>query len=155
MKPIKMTRHNEMLLQYPQSHQTDESELLPGGCIGIHDTCRGWVDLRVVSYTHWALVCRLCKLRVVVPNSLETFGELRGYLNDEGRREILSEGKVSVSSKWRVQYLCEEPKAIDSQSWCALCGKHIPSGEIRYIRGEKTAHQKCVEELYEALEPRA
>jgi hypothetical protein len=106
MKPIKMTRYNEMLLQYPQSHQTDESE-----------------------------------------------GELRAYLNGEIAREPLSEGSAP-RNRWReIDPKEEEPKAADFKSWCALCGKHIPSGGIRYIRGEKTAHQKCVEELYEALEP--
>lgn len=80
MDPIKMTVYNETLLEYPQSTQTDESELYPG-VLGVHDVCRGWIDLEEVSKTHWALVCRSCKLRVVVPNTLKTFRALREHLS--------------------------------------------------------------------------
>lgn len=78
IQPIVLTSIGETLLGYPGSVRGDEGEL--GDCIGVHDVCDGWVDIKKISTTHNVIVCRSCHLRVVVPMSLKTYGELRAYL---------------------------------------------------------------------------
>lgn len=44
----------------------------------IHDMCNGYVDLKKVSETHHALICRSCGLRVVARNEVcQTWDTLR------------------------------------------------------------------------------
>ncbi|MBD3250853.1 hypothetical protein GF380_00015 [Candidatus Uhrbacteria bacterium] len=83
LEPILLNAFNERLLEYPPNHPMgkhtrDHDEL--GSCIGIHDICRGWVDLKHISRTHHAIVCRSCGLRVVIPVDIQTYGQLRGWL---------------------------------------------------------------------------
>jgi len=81
MEPILLTSFGERLLKYPGSQDTDESKLSP--CIGIHEICSSWVDVRQISDTHNAICCRCCNLRIVIPNTIETFGQLRCWLKEE------------------------------------------------------------------------
>ena len=46
------------------------------GCVFIHNTCGGFVDLRTTSFTHKAFTCRVCGLRVAIPKEVETYGDL-------------------------------------------------------------------------------
>jgi len=84
LKPIVLSRYNEALIQYPDEHD-DSKELQKTGCvntcIGVHQHCDGLVDLREVSNTHNAIVCRDCGLRVVVPKGLKTYGSLRHHMS--------------------------------------------------------------------------
>ncbi len=84
IKPIVLTSFGETLRGYPGSNAGDEGKL--GSCIGVHDVCDGWVDIKEISTTHNAIVCRGCSLRIVVPASLKTYGELRTYLMETAKK---------------------------------------------------------------------
>ncbi len=78
IEPIVLTEYGETLRGYPDSQTGDEGKL--STCIGVHDVCNCWVDIKQVSSTHHAILCRGCALRVVVPkNSVTTFGDLREF----------------------------------------------------------------------------
>jgi hypothetical protein len=103
--------------------------------------------------------CAFSELEVRVlaeaQENLRQGGDNRTVKLRERSPQEITPGDQTPRKKYRWERRKEEePKAVDFYSWCILCGKHIPSGEVRYIRGAKTAHQKCVEELYEALESR-
>lgn len=77
LDPIVLTKYGESLLEYPsdRGHARDESTL--GSTVGVHELCRGFVDRVKVAKEHDALVCRQCCLRVVFPNTVKTYGDLR------------------------------------------------------------------------------
>lgn len=77
IKPIVLTKFGEIL--NPDSKTGNDDNNLSTG-VGLHDVCGGWFDLRPISETHKALVCSACKLRVVMPAEVTTYGDLRGYL---------------------------------------------------------------------------
>lgn len=79
IKPIKLTEYGETLLGYPGSERGDEGELSCG--IGVHAICNGWVDIKPVSTTHKAIICRECNMRILVPESVKTYGDLRSFFN--------------------------------------------------------------------------
>lgn len=79
LKPIVLTKYGETLREYPTdngNHTRDEQKL--SSVVGVHDGC-GWVDLKSVSQTHQIILCRACGLRVVIPKSLITYGDLREH----------------------------------------------------------------------------
>ena len=78
IEPIVLTEHGETLRGYPDSRGGDEGELYT--CIGVHDVCNCWMDIRRASWTHNALLCRGCGLRVVIPMDVKTYGDLRQHL---------------------------------------------------------------------------
>ncbi len=79
MNKILLTKFDDYLREYPGDEVRSDDDAM-SMCVGIHETCCGWVDLRMTSKTHDALVCRACKLRVVFPNKITTFGDLRRHL---------------------------------------------------------------------------
>ena len=88
MKPIQLNDIGETLLSYPkcnsreednQPSEEDEQQNLSSSCTGVHDMCGGWVDVKTISQTHKALVCRSCSLRFIIPKGTKTFGQLRSY----------------------------------------------------------------------------
>ena len=83
MEPIVLTQFGEKLLQYSLRETSDDTEISRGGCIGVHDICRGFFDLRSVSDTHNIILCRKCNLRIPVPGEINTYGKLREYLAKE------------------------------------------------------------------------
>ena len=90
MRPITLTKFGETLNEYPKGHlpadhpgahqdnPEDEVKKL-SCCVGIHAVCNCWVDVREISDTHRALVCRGCRLRVVFPTMVQTYGDLRAH----------------------------------------------------------------------------
>lgn len=84
--PIQLTSDGDILTEYPPSiyssylidHTTDDKEL--GYCVGVHAYCNGWMDRTGATKTHSAIVCRQCHLRVLFPNTVKTYGELRQAL---------------------------------------------------------------------------
>ena len=78
LKPITLTVYGETLRSYDGSTVGDDGEL---SCvIGVHDICRGFIDIRDVSKTHKVLICRSCSMRVVVPNRVKKYADLRNFL---------------------------------------------------------------------------
>lgn len=87
MAPIQLTSDGDILKEYPSpiyssylvDHTTDEKEL--GCCVGVHAYCNSWMDRCGATKTHSAIVCRGCHLRVLFPNTVKTYGELRQALS--------------------------------------------------------------------------
>lgn len=82
MKKIRLTVYDEYLVPYSGHSMAnsgkDDCELL--SCIGVHETCNGWIDRVVVSETHWALHCRRCNLRMVIPLEVSTWKKLESHM---------------------------------------------------------------------------
>jgi hypothetical protein len=78
MKPIILSEFNEALTEYPNTNIDDRNKL--SFCAGIHLHCGGIINLKTVSNTHEALVCKECGLRIVVPSGLKTYGDLRRHM---------------------------------------------------------------------------
>jgi hypothetical protein len=74
IESIVLTEHGETLVKV-------SGPMMPKGklshCIGIHKVCEGFVDIKPVSGTHQAVVCRDCGLRVVFSNIVTTYGQLK------------------------------------------------------------------------------
>jgi len=58
----------------------EETELLDD-MIGYHEVCGGSMNIIPASPAFNALVCRRCGLRIMVPNRIRTFRELRLYFD--------------------------------------------------------------------------
>ena len=80
IEPIVLTEHGETLVPYNRQGYTDQSKL--SDCIGRHDKCKGHIEIMPVSETHKALVCSWCHLRIVVPNSVDTYKKLRQFAKE-------------------------------------------------------------------------
>ena len=78
MTPIKLTRYDDFLNDYPGSDNKDNSKL--SYCIGVHDTCFGFIDLLDSSQTYNVIYCRKCHLRIPIPRNIVTYGELSQWL---------------------------------------------------------------------------
>ena len=79
--PVVVTEFGEELVGYPgKRHElgTDETEESPMS-ISVHGRCRGFVDRKDVSNSHDVLKCRACFLRVYVPKSVQTYGDIRRH----------------------------------------------------------------------------
>lgn len=85
MIPIQMTREGDYLTEYPSfipDHHTDEFNEADD-CIGFHDVCSGFVDRKITTQDGGGVIlCRSCSLRIYVPKSIITYGDLRKYLHD-------------------------------------------------------------------------
>ena len=84
LKPIVLTTAGETLREHPTfaptgEHATDADVLYAPHRVGIHDVCGGELDILDVSATHAAILCRLCRLRVTVPKTVVTYGDLRRH----------------------------------------------------------------------------
>jgi len=84
---IPLTIQNDLLNEFPptnhgylKDHTRDHHPL--SDIAGIHDICNGSIDLKQTSMTHSALFCRACGLRVVFPNTIKTYGDLRLHFAD-------------------------------------------------------------------------
>lgn len=78
--PLSITKDGEALAPYPKSDM--EPGRIIGSCFATHHVCGGFIDLWPVSSDKNAIVCRQCKLRVVVPGTLETWGDLRNHFRN-------------------------------------------------------------------------
>ena len=81
MERIRLTASNEDLIAPEKQNtgwgdKTDKSKLRRS-FTGVHDICGGWFDIKEVSITHNALLCRGCRLRILFPNNIKTYGQLR------------------------------------------------------------------------------
>jgi hypothetical protein len=79
MKPIILTEYNETLEEYGNAPIDDRYAL--SNCLGIHSHCGGTLITKIASNTHNVILCERCNLRVVVPNGLKTYGDLRRHIN--------------------------------------------------------------------------
>ena len=75
MEKILLTSYGETLKPYGDQNK----DTVLAGTIGVH-SCGGWVDIKTLSPTHNVIVCRACYLRIVIPNSIKTYGQLIEHL---------------------------------------------------------------------------
>ncbi len=94
-EPIQLGQYGEKL--YDSLGSPVNPENLDGKdmivCIGIHRPCHGglepgeamngcYMDIHVISETHRAITCRGCRMRVVIPIEVKTYGDLRRWSFD-------------------------------------------------------------------------
>jgi len=77
MNPIILNKEGEELMT--QDEIPEESKLTAFSA-GRHSVCNGTMRVIGVSRTHKALVCPECCLRILFPQDVGTFRELRAYL---------------------------------------------------------------------------
>ena len=84
LEPIVLTEYGETLREcsarLPEHHIHDKDKLK--SIVGTHDICSGYLDLKPVSEHSNAIVCRSCHLRVVIPKTITTYGEIREFFKD-------------------------------------------------------------------------
>ena len=86
LEPIQLTPEGDFLLEYPPNltpgflvdHTRDDHRL--NSCVGVHKYCGSWMDRHGATATHDAISCRGCRLRVLFPKEVKTYGELRQTL---------------------------------------------------------------------------
>lgn len=61
---------------------TRDSHTLSSSAVGIHDCCHGFIDRRQISMSMDVLICRACYLRIPIPRSVKTYGDLRQYITE-------------------------------------------------------------------------
>ena len=83
-EPILLNKYGEKLNKHPDASCEDERRL--SSPIGLHAFCNGWVDIRKVSETHQAIICRVCKLRIIIPIEIKNYGDLRKYFINKNER---------------------------------------------------------------------
>ena len=93
MEPIKLTKYNEMLIV-----DNNDGDLMLSTGIGQHKFCKGSFNCIVISETHKAIICRHCKLRIIIPIEVKTYDDLRKELTKQIYREIMSNFKTSNAS---------------------------------------------------------
>lgn len=76
-QPVVVSEFGEAIRGYTDDEMYEEKDLM----VQVHDECRGFVDIRSVSGTHRALVCRACSLRIVIPAKIKTLGDLKKHFN--------------------------------------------------------------------------
>lgn len=96
--PVKVSQYGEKIGPYPLCRfgaDFKESDYIWSGD-GFDETyasgrglvhvgkCGGFVDLDEVSDTHYALTCRVCQLRVVIPMKVKTWKQLRKHFSKRG-----------------------------------------------------------------------
>jgi len=89
LEPIQLTPDDDKLIEYPPSrtsdyffdHTRDDHKLT--SCVGLHAYCNGWIDRLRATETLDALSCRACRIRVLFPKTIATFGELRNFLSNK------------------------------------------------------------------------
>jgi len=79
-----------VLTKYRESIRAlgDNRQYVDDICLGQHEICNGFMDCEQVSKTHRALICRKCKLRVVIPREIKTWEQLKAYC-----KQALKEGE--------------------------------------------------------------
>lgn len=91
-KPIQLTLEGDYLIERrnePQQRFPHDDYLIDHICDDngifdhrkIHAHCGEELHIRKVTADHYAIICRTCCLRVLVPVGIKTFGELRDVMN--------------------------------------------------------------------------
>ncbi len=89
LEPVQLTSEGDLLGEYPPgllgfgyeyfvNHTRDDHSL--NTCVGVHLHCDSWMDRRRTTATHDAIICKVCRLRVLFPKEIKTYGELRKFL---------------------------------------------------------------------------
>lgn len=89
MKPIILNAEGETMKERPrvdrvgttpdEDNASHDAEVMEKW-VGIHAHCEGAIHCRPMSDSHCAVYCKVCALRVVYPNSVQTFADLRTHL---------------------------------------------------------------------------
>lgn len=85
MNRIQLTGFGEMMIAKDSSGITKmDGNILPkANCtIGVHEFCRGWIDRQRIAPLYDVVLCRACGLRLAIPNTISTYGQLREFINN-------------------------------------------------------------------------
>ncbi len=74
--PVQVTEYGDALVF--KSGETDNDPLGTSE-VAIHQRCKGGIDSTVISDTHKVLQCNKCNLRVPIPVTLKSIGDLRAW----------------------------------------------------------------------------
>jgi len=80
--PIPVTTYGESITSSSKDGLETWTLLETVNCGIQHEFCGGFLLLHQVTEHHNALVCSNCGLRVVIPDCVETWGDLRQYMAD-------------------------------------------------------------------------
>jgi hypothetical protein len=102
---IRLTSFWEAMTLYPgmTPERWEASEL--STCVGLHLYCDGYMDVKRVA-EHWsAICCRSCHLRVVVPLTIKTIGQLRDWSEravwkGDGKASLYEEYEDSITGEF-------------------------------------------------------
>ena len=87
LQPIRLSGDNDVLLEpvirRGEVHTSDE-DVLTAGVVGVHNLCRGEIIYIKISQNRNVLACPRCFLRVVIPESIKTYGDLRRWFGPPG-----------------------------------------------------------------------
>lgn len=83
LQPIVLTQYGEKLCESynPQENHTHDEDKL-STIIGAHSVCNGYLDIKKISSGYNAILCRNCHLRVVIPETITTYKELREFFKE-------------------------------------------------------------------------
>lgn len=84
VEPIVMDNEGEALVPILKAGSVaarvfDNEDLLKEPIVGCHQFCGANMLKRNVSKTHFAIFCARCSLRVTVPKTVATYGDLREH----------------------------------------------------------------------------
>ncbi len=77
MEPITLNKENEQLINIDDM---SEESTLTSFNVGRHSTCSGTMRILKVSKTHNALICPECFFRILLPEDVKTYRNLRAHL---------------------------------------------------------------------------
>jgi hypothetical protein len=138
MKPIILNELGETLLDYfyPEN-RTPEDRKFAGSAVGVHEFCKGFVDLQEISKTHNAICCRFCHMRIAIPKEVDTFGKLRQWCADEIKRKIYQAkqflilwGLAPSHEKYKAIRDAEEHEKAEEKDVIIDPGDYLPEPEI-------------------------
>ena len=83
LRKIVLTEFGETLLSSSSTEVRKKLDIELDLVAGVHKICKGWMDVMSVSDTHNALICRRCKLRVVIPNHIRSWKQLSTHMKNK------------------------------------------------------------------------
>ena len=94
IQPIHLTADGDILMDQPSPivllsdrfefpvYVIQDEDEISSSVAGIHKYCGGIIECMQVTEKHKALVCRKCHLRILTPKEINTYGELREYMEE-------------------------------------------------------------------------
>lgn len=77
LNAIELTKHGEVLL--PPDGTEDREDVTLTARIGVHKHCEGYIDILHVAQLYYAIVCRRCALRIIIPIPVDTWKRLEAH----------------------------------------------------------------------------
>ena len=102
MSKIILTENNEKLRSMGKIDEDRELYNLQ------HDVCLGFVDQMEVSNTHNALLCRKCKMRIIIPKEINTWSNLKLYFKHLAEKREAENRIINKHDEFKEEELRNE-----------------------------------------------